>query len=139
VSDVRAWVATAAAAALLLAGAGAAASTTTTAPNTPDVQGTLRCVGGVYSPLNDAGHASHNIGSVVTGSDRITIYYTTPMTKVGSMQVTTDETYTINGYAAGASVGLDKAVIFLARNGVKVSPASACIASSNIWLTGWEG
>jgi hypothetical protein len=132
----------AAAAAALLVVVGLSASTgsaaTAVSTNTPDVQGAIRCTNGQYDVISDSGHTPRGITNVVTGTDRITVYYT-PMATVGSMQATADETYVINDYAVGASVGTDRVVLFLAKGGVKVSPASACLAYSNIWLTGWAG
>jgi hypothetical protein len=130
--------AVAAAVVAALAVATAATGSTTTAPNTPDVQGAIRCTNGTYSVIRDAGHTPRGITSVVTSSDRVTVYYT-PQPTVGSMQVTMDETYVVNGYTVGASVGRDRAVLFLAKGGVKVAPARACLAYSNIWITGWAG
>jgi hypothetical protein len=112
---------------------------TSQATMVPLVGGALRCTNGAFAPIVDAGHATSGIAGVTTTSTYIEVRYTRRMAKVGFLQVTADETYAVNGSTFGASVGLDRTRILVARYGKQVSPKAACaLPNSNIWLSGYE-
>lgn len=100
------------------------------------LSGAIRCSGGVYSAIADAGHSPYGIASVTTTSTYVRVTFTQPLSAVGDMQITPDETYAQAGVAMGGSVGLSYVNILFAKDGNPVSPASVCYSGSNVWLNG---
>lgn len=96
--------------------------------------GVIRCVGGVFEPLDDAGHQPFGISSVQTLSDRVRVNYTTTLSAYGTAFADPDETYVVNNINTGASGGYEYMDIFIAKGGAKIAPSSACISGSNIWV-----
>lgn len=95
------------------------------------VSGALRKSGGVWSLINDAGHIPSGIASVTDGGTYLQIHYGFTASKVVSLTVTPDESYTLAGYTFGASVGLDQAAITIARNPI---PAGGYVSySGSAW------
>lgn len=90
--------------------------------------------GGYWQPISDSGHLPINIASVSTSSTSITVHYTEPVAQVVTSAVTVDETLVALGYGCGASIGLGKLVITLARNGSAVDPRTVNAPSGNLWL-----
>lgn len=98
----------------------------------------LRGVGGVYDVLDDSGHTPFGVSHVETRSDRVRVHYTDPVWRLAAIQATSDETYVRAGIAAGVSGRLDAADVFFAKDGNPINPSQACLAGSNVWLTGWS-
>lgn len=111
----------------------------TTPPATIHAQGAIRCENGDYTMINDTAHQSYGIAYVTETTTYIRVTYTTPMTLVGSFQVTSDETYASYKVVGGASVGLSYADIKIYKDGVLQNPANTCYPYSNFWVTAWEG
>lgn len=99
--------------------------------------GAIRCSGGVYSAIADGGHSPYGIASVTTTSTYVRVTYSQPLTHVGSFMASPDETYAQADVDMGASVGLTYVDVKFAQGGQPVSPASVCLAWSNVWLTGY--
>lgn len=105
----------------------------------------VRCVGGVWNFIQDAGHEPRRVSNVVTEGNNIVVNYAKTYTKVLGSQVTVDETYSASalGITCGASVGLNRSIIQLHRtvlqaNGlskVPLTPAQSSIPGSNIWFS----
>lgn len=105
----------------------------------------LRCVGGVWNFIQDAGHEPRRISTVVTEGNNIVVNYSKTYTKVLGSQVSVDETYSGSplGITCGASVGLNRSIIQMYRtvlqaNGISkapLTPAQASIPGSNIWFS----
>lgn len=100
------------------------------------LSGAIRCSGGVYSAIADSGHSPYGIASVTTASSYVRVTFTQTLSTVGDMQITPDETYVQAGISMGGSVGLSYVNILFAKDGNAISPASACLTSSNVWLNG---
>lgn len=98
----------------------------------------LRGIGGTFAVLDDTGHAPFGVAWVETLADRVRVHYTSPVYKLAAIQATSDETYVRAGIAAGVSGRLDAADVFFAQGGARVMPSQACLAGSNVWLTGWS-
>lgn len=94
----------------------------------------IRCSNGVFSTIEDAGHRAFGVKSVSTLSDRVRVYYDVPLAAYGTAFADPDETYTINNIDTGASGALDHMDIFIAKDGVKLTPSQACISGANIWI-----
>lgn len=77
----------------------------------------IRNTGTGFALIDDATHSPINIASVATFSDRIELTYNFTASKVGTATVTCDETLAAYGYVAGASVGLDKMIIWVSQPG----------------------
>jgi hypothetical protein len=75
--------------------------------------GVLRNTAGTWEFINDANHASFGFASISQDSTSITLTYSQTATKVGTLIVAPDETFTQRGLIAGASVGLTSAIITL--------------------------
>lgn len=106
-----------------------------------DVYGVIRNVGSGFFFIDDATHAPENFASIstVNGSSTsgyVRVTYSQTASKVGSLVVTADETFTKQGYAAGASVGVSYADIHFAQNGSAVSPNSISSSNGNFWILG---
>lgn len=105
-----------------------------------EIGGTIRNVGGVWSALNDADHASENITSVTVvngGSSSGWVEVGFPLCdKIVTFLVVPDETCARVGIIGGASVGKDKAIIQFSQNGTPISPNSISNASANFWIYG---
>ncbi|QLH45698.1 MAG: hypothetical protein HWD58_08795 [Bacteroidota bacterium] len=52
----------------------------------------VRCVGGVWNFIQDAGHEPRRVSNVVTEGNNIVVNYAKTYTKVLGSQVTVDET-----------------------------------------------
>ena len=107
------------------------------APRAPGVQykvvaGALRKSGGTWSLISDEGHTPSNIVSVTDRGTDLRIEYGFTASKVVSLVATPDETYAVQGYSFGASVGLSGATIKIMNT--KQSPIGGyCAYSSSGW------
>ena len=107
------------------------------APRAPGVQykvvaGALRKSGGTWSLISDEGHVPSNIVSVTDRGTDLRIEYGFTASKVVSLVATPDETYAVQGYSFGASVGLSGATIKIMNT--KQSPIGGyCAYSSSGW------
>lgn len=117
-----------------LLGAPPAASVDTTPQGVVHASGTVRCADGQWAPIADAGHEPFGIQKVEALSDRVRVWYAEPMTQVRVGLVQVDDTYTRDGYAAGASVGLSYTDLWFARYGKPVGTSPLCLKGSNVWL-----
>lgn len=105
----------------------------------PNLSGTIRhSVTGWYV-INDAAHQPTGFGTIETLPDRVRVWYATPVAKVGSVQVTPDESFTAAGVRVGASVGLERMDVFfyMGTSQTPVNPAQLTRANANVWVTGW--
>lgn len=102
------------------------------------VAGTIRNTGDGWEVLTDTGHEPLHVSSVTNDSLKITIHHSFKAKKVVSFTITPDETYMKEGMKSGASVGLDKTVVFLSREGEKVylNPNSVVNSKGNFWFQG---
>lgn len=107
------------------------------APRAPGVQykvvaGALRKSGGTWSLISDEGHTPSNIVSVTDRGTDLRIEYGFTASKVVSLVATPDETYAVQGYSFGASVGLSGATIKIMNT--KQSPIGGyCAYTSSGW------
>lgn len=105
-----------------------------------EIYGTIRNSGGTWSVISDSEHEPKNVTSVtvVNGSSSsgwVEVGF--PLsTKVGTFLVVPDETCARAGIIAGASVGMDKAVIYFSQNGSPISPNSISNTNANFWFYG---
>lgn len=84
------------------------------------VLGALRndgAAGGYWQPISDGAHRPSFIDSVVTDSQKITIYYNSlgAHGKIGTLLATTDETLAQNGFFVGSSVSSVSAELKLSQ------------------------
>jgi len=90
--------------------------------------------------IDDSGHVPINIKSIAEDHEKITIYYDFHASKVNTFSVTPDETFSRMGLLCGASVGLNKATLFLSKieNGivVPVDPTTINNKGGNFWIYG---
>lgn len=105
------------------------------------VSGVIRHDGTSWSILNDSEHTSINIASVTNDTSDITINYGFTATKVVSFIASQDETFNLEGYLFGCSVGvsLSKINIFKTSQtigGLIVWNGSAWNFSSTKGVTG---
>lgn len=115
------------------------AFTTTVQPAAPAISGAIRCENGDYTTINDSAHESYGIKWVTEYPTYIRITYDVAQATVGSMQITSDETYAAYKVVPGASVGLTYADVKIYKDGVLVNPADVCYPYSNFWVTAWAG
>ena len=107
------------------------------APRAPGVQyrvvaGALRKSGGTWSLISDEGHVPSNIVSVTDRGTDLRIEYGFTASKVVSLVATPDETYAVQGYSFGASVGLSGATIKIMNT--KQTPVGGyCAYTSSGW------
>ena len=109
--------------------------------NKIELTGVIRRVNpGAWHILDDEGHMSMGIRNISEDNDRIIIYFDFVASKVQTFVITPDETFSRLGLQAGASVGLDKAVIYLSKieNGVvvPVNPLTISDKDGNFWIYG---
>lgn len=98
----------------------------------------IRNTGKGWYCIDNAGHEPLGVTEVETGDDSIIIHYPMPEgTKVISFSATPDETMAAAGYTVGASVGADRAVIFIydADHNL-IDPHTYVSSSGNIWIMG---
>lgn len=125
--------------AILGLGLAPANTSTNTATNSPELSGTIRHSTSGWYVINDAGHQPTGFGTIETLPDRVRIWYAAPVLKVGSVQVTPDESFTAAGVRVGASVGLERMDVFfyMGTSQTPVNPALLTRANANVWVTGW--
>jgi hypothetical protein len=102
------------------------------------VAGALRNDGKGWQVISDTEHSPLNIAEVTTKDGMIEVTYTFKAERVISLIAAPDEALARNGYGAGASVGLDKARISLAKGGA-VDPwrvSTKEVPWSNLWVYG---
>lgn len=98
------------------------------------IAGAIRKSGGTWSLINDSGHVPSNIVSVTDRGTDLRIQYGFTASKVGSIVCAADETYTVQGYSFGASVGLDGATIKIMNT--KQTPVGGyCAYTSSGWTS----
>lgn len=94
----------------------------------------LRDASGTWYILNDTGHQSQGLVAVTATPTYLTLTYPT-VTKVGSFQITSDETW-CGKCTPGASVGLDHALITIRNSaGAIINPLT--ITGGNFWVDMW--
>ena len=104
-----------------------------------EVYGTIRNTGKGFEVINDAEHKPLNICNVITTKTTVSFDFCGNKAKfVHTLIITPDETYAIKGVLAGASVGLDKAVIQFG-NGKLINPQTLTESSGNFWIYGKLG
>ena len=89
---------------------------------------------GEWTVLDDNGHTPQNISYIEQTNNNIIVYYKVPMKDVHWSSITPDETLVVNNINTGASVGLDKATIYLAQNGNKIDPKIVTRPGANVWV-----
>jgi hypothetical protein len=102
------------------------------------VAGVIRNVGNGWELINDTAHEPIHVLSVSNNDLAITINHTFTAKQVVTMTVTPDETFVKDGIKAGASVGLDKTLVYLAHEGEKLyaNPNTIISAKGNFWFYG---
>jgi hypothetical protein len=92
-----------------------------------------------WGMMNDAGHASIGIDRVTFNSTQVRVIYTKVATKIHSVQVTPDETFSAAGVRLGASVGTTYTAIqfYMGSSNVPIDPATLSAAGANVWFTGF--
>lgn len=109
--------------------------------NQPDVAAVLRCTGGSWGVIDDAGHAPVGVASVETLRDRVRVHYAAPL-QILSANSDMDEQYVRYGVNVGSSVGTSYTDLFFVKDtGATprpyLNPASICYAYSNVWFGVW--
>lgn len=101
------------------------------------VAGVIRNTGAGFFFVNDSDHAPLNLElTIETTATEVTIHFSFVASKVGSLVVTPDETYAVQGIFCGSSVDLDKARITFANSGGLVNPNSLTSGLGNFWIQG---
>ena len=126
--------------------AGKADKATTITSSAPlyAVAGVLRNTGAGWNWISDAGHEPIGIDSVTSDATSITVNYAgIAASKVGSFIVTPDEKLNEQGFQVGASVGADKATIYLARSVPSYSDyvaytSGAFVSSNGVFTCTWD-
>jgi hypothetical protein len=90
--------------------------------------------------INDTSHSSLGISNIAEDNEKIVIYYDFNATKIHTFSVTPDETFSAMGYICGASVGLDRAYIYISKMDsgqiVPVDPTTINDNRGNFWIYG---
>jgi hypothetical protein len=90
--------------------------------------------------IDDSGHKPIGIRNITEDNDKVTIYYDFNASKVHTFTITPDETFSRLGLRCGASVGLDKATIYISKiedgNVVSVDPTTISNSGGNFWIYG---
>jgi len=91
-----------------------------------------------WATVQDAGHAPEGIRDVQVLRDRIRVHYTFTASKVVSLQVTPDESFTAANVRCGVSVGLAYSDVFCYMPGktTPVDPSLLTRKGGNIWVSG---
>ena len=101
-----------------------------------EVLGVIRNDGSGWAVIEDSGHKSLNILSVVDTGSALRLSYLEVASQVGTLLISPDETFAQAGYSAGASVGLSHADIKFGLNGVAKNPSQVVSANGNFWIYG---
>lgn len=114
---------------------------TSSTGNQPDVAAVLRCTGGSWGVIDDAGHAPVGVASVETLSDRVRVHYAAPL-QILTASSDMDETYNRYGVTAGSSVGTSYTDLFFNHDSgatprPNLNPSTICYAYSNVWFAVW--
>lgn len=100
------------------------------------IGGVIRNNGEGWHLIEDETHAPIEINDISQSSEAITVYYDTTE-KINTMAITLDETMTAEGYKTGASVGVDRTIIFIYdKDGNLVNPKDYNSETGNIWIQG---
>ena len=93
----------------------------------PDLQGNW-CV------LDDQGHSPGGITKVLTYPDRIEVFYDLKYREIYWSAITPDEALAISDTSVGASVGLEKSIIYMSQEGKQIDPHIIKDPGANIWI-----
>lgn len=99
------------------------------------IGGVIRNVGDGWYLIQDESHETIGIDSISQDDKAITIYYKDKQ-KVNSIAVTVDETMASEGYTVGASVGVNKTLIYLYKDGKSIKPSDYNNVLGNVWIQG---
>jgi hypothetical protein len=103
------------------------------------VSGTIRWVNSTtWVALDDAGHEPLGIESVTVFPSFVRVDYDFTADKVGSCQVTPDESFAQSDVRVGTSVGVDYLDVFYfmpSYGSTPVPPSLLSKAAANVWIT----
>lgn len=100
------------------------------------VSGVIRNTGSGWEIISDSYHEPIHVKSVSNTNQFITIEHTFKAQKVVSFIVTPDETFIEDGINVGASVGLDKSILYVNQNGTYLDPSKVVSSKGNFWFYG---
>lgn len=101
-----------------------------------EVMGAIRNTGNGFQVISDSEHIPVNICNVTTTKTNVSFDFCgNAAISIHTLLVVPDETYAQKGISAGASVGLNRAVIIFGKDKL-IEPSKLIESSGNFWIYG---